>query len=415
MQKLFLKIKQLLKCFDIFELGNSVAIYYFLMFFILPIAVYFSFPSKIVEWVITYKRTLLENGTFGYLLVGFGAFVFGYQLRFLKTAQKLGNFLKGEWNSTRVLIVFGIFFAISLGTKILKIWRGCYFYLEDSCLSPAIVGLVGFVSWFGLIALAIAFSYYFSLRKEKKPHYEFWRFIAWGTFVLEFAYGFFSGYRGLTILSVIVYLIVKFYLRGHNYKQLIAIVLFILVFVMPYLSFYRNQYFQEYSGEIVSFIFDRSFGRIDQSQQISKVFKAASFLNGESLKNLLVSAGPPKFIWKDKPVGANTSSNEIGRRLGIFHPDDFKSALAPTIVGELFLNFGLAGIVLGMIFFGLFVRFIFDLLIRGSNSSLSGVMMYGILWIQIITGLESWLVVYSGLPRFVFVFLVIHLFLTKKI
>ena len=73
------------------------------------------------------------------------------------------------------------------------------------------------------------------------------------------------------------------------------------------------------------------------------------------------------------------------------------------------MNFGVWGIIFGMLFFGSLYRFIFDLFIRKSGSSLSGAVIYAIFWIQIIKGTEDWIApVWAGLVKLFVILLVIH-------
>ncbi len=166
---------------------------------------------------------------------------------------------------------------------------------------------------------------------------------------------------------------------------------------------------------IEQFAFDSSLGRLNQSKSIFKVFeKTDKFLYGKSLLNFFISLGPPRFIWKDKPV-INASGNEFGRTYGIIDPDNFQTSVAPTIVGDLYMNFSVWGIIFGMLFFGWLFRIIFDLLIKESNVSLSGVIIYSVFWIQIIKGTEDWIApVWAGLVKLLVILLIIHFFLATK-
>ena len=79
-----------------------------------------------------------------------------------------------------------------------------------------------------------------------------------------------------------------------------------------------------------------------------------------------------------------------------------------------YLNFGVWGIIFGMLFFGTLFRFIFDFFIGKSNFSLSGIVIYSIFWIQIIKGTEDWIApVWAGLVKLFVILLIIHLFLAK--
>lgn len=128
-----------------------------------------------------------------------------------------------------------------------------------------------------------------------------------------------------------------------------------------------------------------------------------------------MNLGPPRFIWKNKSISINGSSNEFGRVYGILGENDFETSVGPTMVGDLYINFGVIGIIFGMLFFGVLFRILFDYLIKYSKASLSGVMIYSIVWIQIIKEFEGWIApVYSGLVKLLVILLVIHFFLVVK-
>ena len=85
------------------------------------------------------------------------------------------------------------------------------------------------------------------------------------------------------------------------------------------------------------------------------------------------------------------------------------------MVGDWYMNFGLAGIILGMFFMGMLFRLIYEYLIKRTGISFSGVMIYSILWLNIIKGMEDWIApVYAGLVKIFILLLIIHYFLIKR-
>jgi len=64
---------------------------------------------------------------------------------------------------------------------------------------------------------------------------------------------------------------------------------------------------------------------------------------------------------------------------------------------------------------GIIFRFIYNYLIKNTESSLSGVMFYAVIWIHIIKGIEAWIApVYVGIIRTIIILLLINFFLIKK-
>ena len=62
----------------------------------------------------------------------------------------------------------------------------------------------------------------------------------------------------------------------------------------------------------------------------------------------------PRAIWKNKPE--ETTGNIWAKWYGLLNPTDFKTSYNLPWFTELYINFGPWGIILGMMFFGLFLR-----------------------------------------------------------
>lgn len=425
-------LKQWLKNWDYFELGNSFFIYYLLIFGGLPLAVLLRLPSKYVEYFIGQSVPIFNAKIFVYLFIGISCFFLGYKFltshisTYVGGAERISRIFKKEWTFGRTLRVFGAVFLVNFIVKAARVFGGGYFHLtkSQSFTGSPFYSLIGLLDWLGPAALAIAFGYYFEMLKIGDSRYKTWRRIAWMVFVFEFIYGFFSGSKFYAIIPIITYLIVRHYAYKRSFKRVVIAGFLAFFVLMPFLNFYNTPSVflspsYSYDGEvefenIEKFAVDSSFGRFNQSKSIFNIFeKTDKFLYGKSLMNFFVSLGPPRFIWKNKPV-INASGNEFGRKYGIILPDDFGTNVGPTIIGDLYLNFGVWGIALGMLFFGALLRFIFDVLIRYSGASLSGIMIYSVFWTQIIKGTEDWLApVWAGLVKIFVILLVIHFFLVK--
>lgn len=419
-------IKEKIANFDYFELGNSFLLYYLLIFGSLPLALFFGIPSKYVEYFLTQGVPAFNGLVFVYLLVGIIFFILGYKFfNFKILTEKTSAIFKKEWNFKRTFFVFAAVFITGIFIKGIRIFEGGYSRLNisQSFVNSPFYSLIGLLDWLGPTALAIAFVYYFYLLKNNDFRYKIWRAIAWLAFAVEFFYGFFSLSRFSAIIPILVYLITKHYVYNRSYKRVIIAGLLIFIVLMPVLNFYRNPasfYSYAVGGKIEiknieQFIIDSSVGRVNQSKIIFNVFeKTDKFLHGKNLLNFFVSLGPPRFIWKNKPV-INAFGNDFGRKYGILNPDDFQTSVAPTMVGDLYINFGLMGIAFGMLTFGMLYRIFFDSLIRKSAISLSGVVIYSISWIQIIRGTEDWIPpVWAGLVKLLVIMAVIHYFLTTS-
>ena len=424
----FKKIKEKIINFDFFELGNSSLLYYILIFGLLPLAIILDPNSKYVKYILAQGEPIFDIRIFVYLLAGILFLWAGYKFfNFKKLTFKFFNIFNKDWNYKNVFFVFAIVFSINLFIKIIRILNGGYFHYSKSLefVGGKFYSLIGLLDWFGPIALAIAFAYYFHLYKINDRRYKIWQIISWSAFVIEFFYGFFSLSKFNVIIPIIIYLIIKHYVYNKSFLRIIIAGFLIFFVLMPTINFYKSR-INFYSYDINAgknfkikdknqFIIDSSIGRINQSKIIFNVFeKTDKFLYGKSLLNFFISLGPPRFIWGNKPI-INAGGNEFGRKYEILSPDNFQTSVGPTIVGDLYMNFGITGIALGMLFFGALFRVIFDSLINKTNISLSGVVIYSVFWIQIIKGFEDSIApVWAGLVKLFVILLILHYFLVKR-
>lgn len=424
----FKKIKEKITSFDFFELGNSSLLYYILIFGLLPLVIILNPNSKYVKYILAQSAPTFDIWIFIYLLIGILSLWAGYKFfNFKNLTFKIFNVFNKDWNYKNFFVVFSVIFLINLFIKVIRILNNGYFHYSKSLefVSGKFYSLIGLLDWLGPIALAMAFAYYFYLYKINDCRYKIWQIIAYAVFAIEFFYGFFSLSKFSAIIPIIIYLIIKQYVYNKSFLRIIIAGLLIFFVLMPIINFYKsriNFYSYDVNKEKIfevkdknQFVIDSSIGRINQSKIIFNIFeKTDKFLYGKSLVNFFISLGPPRFIWKNKPI-INASGNEFGRKYGILSPDNFQTSIGPTIVGDLYMNFGLFGIMFGMLFFGALFRVIFDSLIDKINISLSGVVIYSVFWIQIIKGFEDSIApVYAGLVKLFVILLILHYFLIKK-
>jgi type IV secretory pathway VirB2 component (pilin) len=429
--------KNKIKSFNVFEIGNSFVLYYALIFFSVPVLFFFgnlfALPTEVFgNYQLNYKAIF-------YLALGLVFFVAGYHNRRISFfAGRLPDFfkLKSEWDFKKIPWVFGIILVLGLAIKVLKIFGGTYSYYQKNpwLQDSSFFSLIGILEWVSYLALIIAFSSYFYFRKNNDARRYLWQKMAWGVFILEIAYALPSCNRTSVIVPVIIYFILKHYFSSISWRQIVAAVLGILI-VFPFGNVCRNpaifqQYFSaeekqinagtpviknfgNFSSNFANFTSNSVFSRIDQSIVFSRIIEMDEpFLYGRSFLNFFISLGPPRFIWEDKPVISEGS--DFGHRSGLLAPD-VKSTVGVTMVGDLYMNFGLAGVILGMFLIGIFFRFIYEYLINRTNISFSGVAFYIFFWLNTVKGMEDRIaLVYAGLVKLFIILLAINYFLIKR-
>ena len=441
MKKFWLKkIWEGCKNLDVFNLGNSVIAYYIFMFGALPLSIFLRVPSKFIEYINSANLTGFFFGakTIFYLVSGLVALALGYYFSgFILKKQRIriSAWLGWEWSPRMTAIVFGIVFIGSLIIKTLQILGGAYFHLGKNPIftSSSFYGTIAFLDLLGPISLAIAFALYFELLKAGDRRFRVWRVVAWFFFSLELLYGLFSGSRFWAIVPIAVYLIIKHYLWSRSWLRIGVAAILIFFVIMPLQTFYKtpeiffNSYYSpahDYPSSLGSptviatkqFIFDNSVGRINNTQVVSHVFaNTKNFAHGKTLWDFFISLGPPRFIWKNKPLSINSQGNVFGREIGVATPDDYKTSVGPTVVGDWYINFGLGEIILGMLFLGFLYRFVFDALVNNLKPPLFGVVIYSIFWPQIMIGMEQWIApVWAGLVKMAILLFLLYYFLTSS-
>ena len=151
---------------DIFALGPSSLLYYFLIFFMVPLLIIGSglLGLKVFNYGDLNYRSLL------YLAIGFATFALGYYSFFGKRlARKIPQIFKSGWRSERVSWVFGVTFILGILAKITQFLTGGYFFSGRAVATwkyISLYGVLGALHLFSLVALVIAFLWYYHLKKK---------------------------------------------------------------------------------------------------------------------------------------------------------------------------------------------------------------------------------------------------------
>lgn len=435
-----------LKNFDYFALGNAFLIYYIVRFFSWPLVHFLGLPSELISVESDPLSLLVKGPTFYYIVLGFLSFLGGYQL--LKLSP---NFLekftfKKSWRSLNFNILFSLILFGVLLAKFLFFLKGVYPFGDPSpLLTNELEYYVSYFNIFGWIAVALAFIRYFS-KYKKGEKYKLWQFIAWFLFIFEFSHGLFTGGRVLPLRILLIYLITRHYVLTKSWKNFISASLIVFVIIIPFWGVLGDvlqgsnkveyNFVMKYSNpkevargeepegevditqgespikEFSEHVIDKTFGRLGQSFILSRVVtKTDKFLYGKSLEKFFISLGPPRFIWEDKPI-ISFDANKFGREYGIISSDDTQTRVAPTMTGDLYMNFGVWGIIVGLFVLGGIYRLIFDYFIKYSDNILSGVLVYSVIWPGLIKGAENQIApILAGTVKLIILLIILHLFL----
>lgn len=141
----------------------------------------------------------------------------------------------------------------------------------------------------------------------------------------------------------------------------------------------------------------RVFGRLNEYEVVSGAIRvintdAADLHFGNDYFNLLVNV-VPRIIWPDKPNVFY--GNQFGHTIGVLNPSDIGTAIAPTLIGESYLNFADAGVLVAG-----FLAIIYFWFYRWSMQRLdreSGILLYATIIPTLLYVDASFALYFSGL------------------
>jgi oligosaccharide repeat unit polymerase len=115
----------------------------------------------------------------------------------------------------------------------------------------------------------------------------------------------------------------------------------------------------------------RFFDLVSIGKTIEKVPEEVDHLYGSSLARFFV-VPIPREVWSDKPIslGQIVGAEIYGVGIGVIG-----GGVPPTIVGELYFNFNLVGVIVGMLLFGVLTRFVYSL-VNGTRRTPARVIIY---------------------------------------
>ena len=229
------------------------------------------------------------------------------------------------------------------------------------------------------------------------------------------------GERGHFITLIISLLVCYHYLRKrvrlfHLFSLAIGLILFLVIFGQ-YRDFTEQSYKIKKSGlklqvGVVA-TYHYFIGHFDQLRHVKDVIKFVpdelDFQYGKTFLNLLVKP-IPSVIWEGKPQGAGSVITKTiypkASSLGV--------TVAPSLLGELYLNLHVAGIILGMFLFGFIGKALYLFLLNNQQNR-NVVIIYAICLPFVFSELRGDFTVVTSFLIFNLIFLIIALkYITVK-
>lgn len=186
-----------------------------------------------------------------------------------------------------------------------------------------------------------------------------------------------------------------------------------------------KNFFKTYSSSISRFNYNSAFKKNSQflSRNISRLTHSfqsllivstlspekISYWDGYSYK-ILATKIIPRIFWENKP--SDNLGNEFGVRYGVLDEKNYTTSWNMPVLNELYVNFGIIGIAVGMFFLGIVYNLVSLTLNYNYKNYLfiiSFITLYPLFY------LESHLSITFGAVPQTFLFLYIYIYLYKKI
>lgn len=157
----------------------------------------------------------------------------------------------------------------------------------------------------------------------------------------------------LVLLLVVIFVVFPFYNNYRNFDARIPVVERIGMTWHLIQSWDSQDYLDESLG--------KAKARVALINQVAVVVRDVPrwvpYAKGETIFYPMVAYFVPRLIWPDKPPFL--LGREFGVTFRVVNMADKKTSIAATVPGELYWNFDVPGIVVGMAVWGIFLRFLY--------------------------------------------------------
>lgn len=336
-------------------------------------------------------------------VIGIMNFMIGYNLPGAASAKSLASRLP-SWRPERAIWAGLICVLVGLVGNYIYFQNGEYFAYTSSTVLDLTLSPISFIREFLLIGLAILAIA--SLGFGDKPRGRF--------AVLLLAAGVLALLLPTGIRYNLLYVVASVGVAWHYYRRPIRIggivlgILFVVWVLYPIGEMYRSEYHSRNDSSIASvpavlegmskrvlamnpqsyvdLVLGGTYGRFDLASPTSAVKdivpQELDYQKGMTFASVALIF-IPRPLWVDKPVF--DFQNEVGRLSGVLAPEDFRTSYKYGFVGENYLNFGNAGLIFGMLLYGLFFRLLHRWLIGDRRPNETGVLLYSLIIVTLVT------------------------------
>lgn len=264
-------------------------------------------------------------------------------------------------------ITVAVLFAIGLIANVYSFLFGYFGLVSAVSERGPLAGLMNTLTPLVDISMAVAAISYLSQRRRA------WAFLLASTVLVSYAFALFSKSKGALLTPVVIVAAAYVSVRGKiPGRAAIAGLMLYVFFAFPFVTMWREVGTYQYASrteqlrEGVGLLLSGEWLEWDRLDYQAKetigrgllpVFTDIVAETGHttplergSTYSLALAYFIPRFIWPGKPD--MNIGNFVGHKYSVLQPDDDLTNVAPSFMGELFMNFGSLGLVLGMALLG---------------------------------------------------------------
>jgi len=373
---------------QLFELPVYITVMFFLQFGLAPLYNFLD-PSQIEPNLSADGQELVQ--ALAYVIVGMAAYWVGCGL--FRTKERDRGFaglrsqaVESEGKRGRMLLPLGIVFAISLATNVYLLKNHLYGYLSSADQysdNLASMQVMNTLATFGTLALIIV-----AIEKYRDPLDPVWRILFFVVLASQLLWGLISGMKSSFLQNFLVLAMVSSFVMKKLNLRWFLVLFFGLVLIYPINTAYRAIVVEERGGvtslggaanagqlawhrlglnesnttDVLGEGMQRTLQRLDLLTSVAEMFtlgSRASFVKG-NLNWWMLPVYPfiPRFIWPSKPILDEGGRFDLALIRDSMLSGSASSCTAVTYPGDLYLRFGLLGIVGGMFVFGIITQWV---------------------------------------------------------
>jgi O-antigen polysaccharide polymerase Wzy len=334
-------------------------------------------------------------------LAGLPLLLIGYYALPARSLQRAAALLP-DWNERPAIVAAALLMLIGAIGLAQMFQSGSYFFLATATSQPSsdqsVIGFLQGLFFVGLTILAIV-----AFRSNRRA-------LVWAVLVIALvcAVALLPTGRRYWLLYAAAAVVIPYhvYRRAIPVKAIVAALLALVFVLYPVGQLYRTASVSVLNsgpsqvpvlaqrvasdlshmtpGEYLDFSLTSAFGRVNYALILTRLEETypqrEDYLYGQTYLPAVTSL-IPRYFWQDKPPF--DYYNQFGRSTGMLLPTDTGTTVLFSSVGELYLNFGPIGLVVGMLLYGLLFKSLYSV-VQMSDRSPSAVLLYSLVFLDLV-------------------------------